>query len=288
MSKKSVIRIVAAAIAVAIIAVCLFVFKPFSNEKEDPNNGSKDSITAVQSPKPEVSESSKPTPDPNIKKPEGPKREEGQVGTGKLNPDSVKTVDGFNGQEIAEAISFVNDYATLSLSNKYFIGGDWEKDGFPVDKVQRAASEFYSNDLIKKLDGADKLVGEEFINSVMPYTFYLGDNGYSSPSKYCSTDKKEIGQEIGKLCPVEGVEVSDIQYASKGSAETGYSLGVEFSATADIPININENNTDGLVTVNYDYKLLLDRNIQSGKVKYEITSYDTSYSIKNAREVKND
>lgn len=187
------------------------------------------------------------------------------------NFSDVKAVEFFTDEETKQALQVAYDYSVTSLSNKYFLGGQWAKDGFSIKDLDGSFGQYYSKELRAKINAWDDSNNGANLKSedLLPLVFYVADNGEVSPSKYCAiestgTDEKpQADTTEGDIsCPMSGLTVSDMKYEGiqKSDDEATPGINVSFTASTEIPVTIKDGNKDGKTVVTYEYILVLVKN----------------------------
>jgi hypothetical protein len=280
MKKGLLASIIAGVVFLALIIGGIFVFSQVkgNNQPYTPKNP-----TPSVSPSPTV----EPTP----------------VVTGTLPPDEkeiksvkdtsgnfkdAKAVEFFTEAETKEALQTAYDYSRDSLSNKYFLSGEWAKDGFAIKEIDGAFGQYYSKELRAKINAWDDSNGGSKLKSedLLPLVFYVADNGEVAPSASCvidnkGTDEKPVtSTEPEVSCPLSGLTVSDMKYESIRTAD-GETPGIKvaFTASTEIPVTIKNGNKDAKTDVTYEYILVLvSNNYKEDTVNpksFVIADYDT-------------
>lgn len=163
-------------------------------------------------------------------------------------------VAGFSKQDIQDILRISNDYAYNSLTNGYYLSGQWEKDGMP-NNLDATAGKFFTSDMRSKIKSIDTnpKTGKNIAKDVLPLTFFVGTENGVSPNEVCATSSDSKAQpKSGFSCPMDGLKFTDMTYTPTDN-EGKSGVQVEFSATAKIPVKFNGDNAYS--EVKYDYTL---------------------------------
>lgn len=233
-------KIIIALASLVVIALAITAYIVSTNQKDNTN--------PIAPGSPTISQNASPGAKPEIIKAEVP---EPKVDD-KKQLEAVTAVENFSQEDVKTVIQLSSDYAYNSLSNGYYLSGQWDKDGNPND-LDAAVGRFFTENVresIKKIDtnpATSKTLGTD----VFPLVFFMRPNENITPNAACySTDVKTVSQFS---CPIDGVQVSNITYVPTLSGETP-GIKTTFSATAKIPVKI-DGDKDGSTEVTYQYSL---------------------------------
>lgn len=176
--------------------------------------------------------------------------------------ESDVEIANFTKEETDQILTLSSDYAYSTLTNGYYLSGQWDKDGMP-NNLNDQFGIYFSSDIREKIKAFDTnpATGTTIGTDVFPLVFFVRPNGPVTPNADCLV-KGEEGKALDPdkvFCPLDGVKLSDIKYnssTSKGSDEPG--VNTTFSATAKIPVKFD--GKDAYTEVTYDYDLNFIRN----------------------------
>lgn len=200
---------------------------------------------------------------------------------------NYESVDGFSAEEAKEAVSFATNYATTAMTDYYFLGGEWSKNGFKNDELIGKVSPWYSPEIIKDLEKIDKYEGQEYRDWVLPVvTYFTGmGNDVIDASPKCSSEAYD--QKMDSGCVIEPLSFSDVEYYAEKQEDGSYSLKMKFSAQFDLAVVIREGNKDAKTTIKNTYIFNIDKaNKSDGTEGYMISGYDTKYDFSKVSEIK--
>ncbi len=283
---------IASIIALSIIAIFGFnIMKPNDSKLDDAIAAQKHSTqdrgdkSVIVDEKDMVMSTEKPVDPESTEMPEAVEKDITKEGF-YASAENYESVDGFTEKEAKEAVSFVTNYATMAMTDYYFLGGEWAKNGFKTEELVDKSIPWYSNEIIKDLEKIDKYKGQEYRDWVLPVvTYFTGiDNQSIDVSPKCSTEA--YTKKIDSGCVVEPITFSDVEYYSEKQEDGTYSLKIRFSAKFDLAVVIRDGNKDAKTTVENDYILTVDKaNKGDGTEGYMISGYDTKYNFSKVSEM---
>lgn len=263
MNKKLLVSVVAGIIVVALLVGGWFIFSAVKSPEQPSVNG-KASPTASNN---NGNATDNPTPTPNETYKDVEKDLE-EIKDKSDNFKDVKAVEFFTEEDTKAALQVSYDYAETALTNRYFLSGQWSKDGFNLSHLDATYGQYFNKELRAKINAWDDSNNGANLKSedLLPLVFYVADNGEVAPSKYCAfgnpgTDEKvtTTAPEGAISCPITGLTVSDMKYEEAKSGETP-AIKVAFTASTEIPVTITAGNKDAKTVITYEYILVLVQN----------------------------
>lgn len=200
--------------------------------------------------------------------------------------EEAKETEGFSKEEVQEVMKTATEYSYNSLTNNYYLSGQWDEENMP-NNLDAAVGRFFTKDIRKKIMELDTNpeTGSNIGTNVFPLVFFVRPNGNITPNEVCRTD---YSGSSPVSCPVDGLEISDITYVPTAENDVP-GIRVTFSATAKIPIKI-DGNKDGFSTVKYSYDLNFIRNVdvdaEVNPNKFVIDWYQVQTNMSAVEEIK--
>lgn len=197
----------------------------------------------------------------------------------------AEPVEGFTEEEIQKAAEFITTYSSATLTNTYFLSGEWFDDGHKIDEIKTIMSPFYGKDGLKVISKLDTdLEGEKLYSEITPYVFFIQKDGLSSPSESCKPlTTKDPMEDYDRGCVEEDIDISNITYDSIDSTNEGESL-LRMNYDAEFAVKVNENSTkkDRYINVKYNttVALALEPTDKDGDYSYKIEGFNTEFKTK--------
>lgn len=189
--------------------------------------------------------------------------------------DDAKAVSSFSKEDVQYALKASYQYASNALSNKYFLGGQWAKDGYPVETMVGTNESLMSTSLRDKLlkIETDPTKNPNALKDVLPIVLYMNEGDGQSPAKSCM-------DENAVACPLDGLDFSEMKY-SVDSISEGEALDVDFTVKTRIPVL--KNGKDSYIDADYHYILRFTLNDnyseQAGSPVLVVSDYDVKLNV---------
>lgn len=189
--------------------------------------------------------------------------------------DDAKATSSFSKEDVQYALKASYQYASNALSNKYFLGGQWAEDGYPVETMVGTNESLMSTSLRDKLlkIETDPAKNPNALKDVLPVVLYMNKGDGQSPAKSCM-------DENAVACPLDGLNFSEMKY-SVDSIEEGEALDVDFTVKTRIPVL--KNDKDSYIDADYHYILRFTLNDnyseQAGSPVLVVSDYDVKLNV---------
>lgn len=255
MTKQSKIAVLIAALVAVALAVGGFFF--FANSGDDASVPSNTDISANPSDSASASPSASPTDNTAIpsSKASDPAAAQKEIDETRKFEDATE-VENFTKEEVQKVLKTATEYSYNSLTNTYFLGGEWDEEKMP-NNLDQNVGRFFTNDIRKKIMELDTNpeTGKDIGTNVFPLVFFVRPNGNITPHEVCRTDYKG---DSTISCPLDGLTFTDMKYVPT-MEESVPGVRVTFSTTAKIPVKM-DGTKDYYSEVTYSYDLNFIRN----------------------------
>lgn len=281
-SKKLPIIIAAVVAVVALIVGGIFFLNQNKSGEStlEPNSSETSSSTASPSP---TETGIKASENPSVKPTNNASDEEKNKKFEETKSyNDAAEVPGFSKDEVRNILKLSNDYAYNSLTNSYYLSGQWEKEGMP-NNLDATVGKFFTSDLRSKIKSIDTnpKTGQNIAKNVLPLTFFVYSENGVTANEACETSSDvKTQQKDGFSCPMDGLKLTDMTYTPTNT-EGKSGVQVEFSATAKIPVKWDGDNA--YTEVKYDYILNFvnneDYEEKSNPNKFVINSFQVQANM---------
>ena len=291
MSKSTKLTIIGVMIAAFIAVSAVFVLTRGNSEGTPPPNASTPTQTRIGLPATEPT--SKATGDPTetataapVAKTETPTPQPTSSEDAEFNNRDpykgavAKGTQNFSDKEVQEAISFVARYANASLTNRYFLGGQWAKDGFPMETLHEQLRAWYVDSAIADVPTLkEDKEGQELNDAILARMMFFAENDTIAPSDECAVGKES------SYCTTP-IKFSKVNYYEAPDTQTEQPvLVLEFTAEYDLAVTIKDGNKPAKTRVKYDYALEVVRSDrEDGTEGFLIDDIKTSYNLSKVSE----
>jgi hypothetical protein len=271
--------IIAGLVVLALVVVGLFAFAGSRANSNVPGEDvAKTSPSASDSPSPSASATIPVAP----ANPEEAKKEIEES----RSFEKATEIEGFSKEEVQEALKTATEYSYNTLTNRYYLSGEWDEAKMP-NNLEPAVGRFFTNNLRKSISEIDTNpeTGKDIGTKVFPLMFFVRPNGNIAPNEVCRTDFKG---ETAIACPMDGLTFTDMKYVPTMEDDTP-GIRVTFSTTTKVPVKI-DGTKDGFTTVRYDYDLNFVRNSEFEETvnpnKFVINWYNVQANMSAVEEIK--
>lgn len=278
-SKKTLGIIIAGLVVLALVVVGLFAF---AGSRANSSVPGEDTVSPNATSSASASPSALPT---SATTPSSPAEAEKEIEKSRSFEDA-SAIEGFSKEEVQAVLKTASEYSYNSLSNPYYLSGQWDKDKMP-NNLDATVGRFFTNNIRKNIVALDTNpeTGQNIGTNVFPLVFFVRPNGNITPNEVCQQDYKG---DSTLRCPMDGIQLTDMKYVPTLENDVP-GVRVTFSATAKIPITI-DGTKDGFTTVRYDYDLNFQRNEDQEETvnpnKYVINWYKVQTNMSAVEEIK--
>lgn len=265
--KKNVIIAISA--AVLVLALAVGAFFAFGNKSEEVTPEPATTATAVPT-------NIDATAAPDVVIPSAKPTEEVKSEAAKAKENAyadANEVAGFDKDQVRNVLTLAHDYSSTALTSKYFLSGDWFKDGRKMDDVDNYVGKYFDLDLrkaIREIDTTD--ANKNAYRDVATIMFYMDKTDTIGPHANCAVDVES--KQDGVLCPPV-VQFSKMEYVPTiQNGENG--IQVSYTASAEMPVT--QNGVTKFFTATHKVKLnfIINKNYEpdTDPNKFVINYYD--------------